>query len=99
VLITRGDSGKNQFNYSEMFGDAFTAALENAYYPQTQVGFGDTMNRFSSALLSTATSNLTREFWPDVKRLFHRHSPKKMQQIEQQIEDKIPPSLRPGPPD
>ncbi len=96
VLITRGDSGKNEFNYSEVLGDLFTASLENTYYPQTQVGFGDTMDRFSSALISTVTSNLTREFWPDVKRLFHRHAPANVQQMEEKIEKKLPPPLRPG---
>ncbi len=96
-LITRGDNGKNQFNYSEMFGDLCTVALENAYYPERQRGVGDTMNRFSGALLSTVTSDLTREFWPDVARIFRRHEPKRVQKIEQEIEKKIPPSMLPSP--
>jgi hypothetical protein len=36
-LITRGDSGKNQFNYSEVLGSAMSAAISTySYHPQGQ---------------------------------------------------------------
>ncbi len=94
VLVTRADSGRSQFNYSEVFGDLCTVALANAYYPRRENGFGDTMNRFSGALLSNAGSNVTREFWPDIKRIFRRHEPKRIQDIQERIEKRIPESLR-----
>ena len=33
VFITRTDSGKKQFNYSELAGSALAAALSNTYHP------------------------------------------------------------------
>ncbi len=96
VLITRGDSGRSQFNYSEVLGDLFTVSLGNAYYPERERGLGDTFSRFGGTLLSNAGSNLTREFWPDIKRLFRRHEPKRIQDIQQRIEKRIPATLRGG---
>ena len=43
------------------------------------------MNRLSGALISDAIGDLQREFTPDMKRLFRRHAPKKILQIEEQI--------------
>ena len=43
------------------------------------------MNRFSGALSSDATGDLLREFTPDMKRLFHKHAPKKILQIEEKL--------------
>ncbi len=95
VLVTRSDSGRNEFNYSQVSGTALAVSLENAYYPDRERGFADTMSRLYGALLSDATGNLTREFWPDIKRIFHRHEPKSIQDIQQKIERKIPPSMKP----
>ncbi len=94
VLLTRGDSGQQQFNYSEVLGTACTATLENAYYPERARAFGPTVSRFTGALLSDAGSNLAREFWPDMRRAFRRHEPKSMQKIQHEIEQKVPPSIR-----
>lgn len=43
------------------------------------------MNRFSGALSSDAIGDLLREFTPDMKRLFHRHAPKKILRIEEKL--------------
>ncbi len=94
VLITRHDNGRSEFNYSEVFSNLFTVSLANAYYPERERGFGDTLNRFAGDLLSDAGTNLTREFWPDIKRLFRRHEPKRLQDIQNKIENRIPGSLR-----
>jgi hypothetical protein len=32
LFITRTDSGRNQFNYSEIVGSATSLAISNAYY-------------------------------------------------------------------
>ena len=45
-----------------------TAALQNAYYPSRDKGFTETMSRFAGGVGSDVTSNLLREFWPDIKR-------------------------------
>lgn len=96
VLVTRRDDGEKTFNTSELLGTLFTSSLQNAYYPRRDRGLGDTMNRFAGALSSDATSNVLREFWPDMKRIFRKHAPKEIQKLEkkipQQIEDMASPN-------
>jgi hypothetical protein len=85
VLITRNDSGDNTFNTSELLGALFVSALQNSYYPSQDRNFGATMNRFGGALSSDAIDNLLREFTPDMKRLFRKHAPQKILQIEEKL--------------
>ncbi len=85
VVITRNDSGYNTFNTSECLGTLFTSALQNSYYPRHDRTFGDTMSRFTGALSSDAIGNLTREFTPDIKRLFRKHAPKRILRIEEKL--------------
>lgn len=99
VLITRADSGKSQFNYSQMFGTICTVALENAYYPDRERDFGRTMNRFAGSLLSEVISNVTREFGPDMKRILRRHTPKRIREMQEKVwHNKQPPTREPHQP-
>ena len=49
-FITRGDNGRQEFNYSSIGGDLASAALTNVYYPPSDRGPGLV---FSSVALST----------------------------------------------
>lgn len=71
LFITRGDSGKNQFNYSEIVGGATAIAISNAYYPDGRTG-GNNVGRFAVQLGFDAASNVLKEFWPDLKRKLPR---------------------------
>jgi hypothetical protein len=93
VAVTRNDNGDSTFNTSEFLGALFTSALQNAYYPRTDRSFADTLNRFGGALSSDVIGNLLREFTPDMKRIFRKHAPKKLQRIEEKLP--IPPEDRP----
>jgi hypothetical protein len=93
VLITRADDGDSTMNSSELLGTLVTSSLQNAYYPRADRGFGNTLNRFSGALTSDALTDLTHEFAPDMKRLFHRHAPKKVIELEDKLP--IPPEDKP----
>ena len=93
VVITRNDNGNSVFNTSEFLGALLSSALQNAYYPRDDRTFGDTMNRFGGALGSDAITDLLREFTPDMKRLFRKHAPKKILEIEEKLP--IPPEDRP----
>ncbi len=86
VIETRADDGDTTVNTSELLGALFTSSLQNAYYPRADRGFRNTLNRFTGALTSDALSDVTHEFAPDMKRLFHRHAPKEVIKIE----DKLP---------
>jgi hypothetical protein len=89
VLITRADSGRSTFNSSSLLGLLFVDSLTNAYYPRPQRGFDDTMSLFGGGVLSNAETNLLREFGPDMMRIFHRHEPKKIKELEE-LEQKVP---------
>ena len=86
VAVPRSDRCDNAFNSSEFLGACLPASLQNAYYPRHDRNIGETMNRFGGALSSDAIGDLLREFTPDMKRLFRKHAPKKIQEIE----DKLP---------
>jgi len=85
VLVTKGDNGRDQFNASEFLGALSTSALQNAYYPQHYRTVDATMDRFTGALSSDATSAILREFTPDLKRLFDKHCPQKIQTFEAKL--------------
>jgi len=85
VLVTRSDDGRDTFNSSEFLGALFTSSLQNAYYPARDRGFSKTMDRFLGALSSDASSNLLREFWPDMRRIFRKHAPEKIKKIERRL--------------
>lgn len=85
VVITKNEDGDSTFNTSEFLGALFSSALQNSYYPRHDRSLGDTMNRFTGALSSDAIGDLLREFTPDMKRLFHKHAPKKILKIEKKL--------------
>lgn len=89
VLVTKNDEGDNTFNESGVLGALFTSSLQNAYYPRSDRGFGDTMSRFAGAVGSDATSNMLREFWPDIKRIFRKHEPERIKKMEQKIPGRL----------
>jgi len=95
VVVTRSDNGKNVFNSSELLGTLFTSSLQNSYYPGRQRGLGITMERFLSSLSSDASSNLLKEFWPDIRRIFHKHAPGPIKKIEEHIPDSIEKEITP----
>ncbi|HLX75065.1 MAG TPA: hypothetical protein VKR26_10025 [Terriglobales bacterium] len=97
VLVTQSDSGRHTFNSSLLLGLLFVDSLTNAYYPRPQRSLGDTMSRFGGGVLSSAETNLLREFMPDMMRLFHRHEPEKLKKLEQ-LEKKMPLAGKLSPP-
>ena len=73
VVVTKKDSGGNTFNTSEVVGNAFEAALSNAYYPEQERGPGKTAENWATQMESAALNNIAKEFWPDFRRkVLHR---------------------------
>ena len=73
VLVTRTDSGRSRFNFSEWLGNGTVAAIGNLYY-RDERGFGSTMQRTLTQVGTDAISNVLKEFWPDVKRHLHKQT-------------------------
>ena len=61
-LVCKGDNGAWQPNYSSMGGDLAAAALENAYYPQSNRGAGLVFGHFALGTAERAVSSLAQEF-------------------------------------
>lgn len=89
VFITRTDDGHSTFNTSLVLGMLLVASLTNSYYPRPQRGFEETMSRFGGGLIFSAQNNLLREFWPDLSRIFHKHEPQELREVEK-LAKKVP---------
>ena len=61
-FVCKGDNGTWQPNYSGMGGDLAAAALENAYYPQSNRGAGLVFGHFALGTAERAVSSLAQEF-------------------------------------
>lgn len=73
-FVCRTDKGTRRFCYSNVLGAFTSGALSNAYYPESDRGFGLTINRSAIALAYGAGGNLIDEFWFDInQKLFHKH--------------------------
>ena len=72
VVITRSDSGKTQFNYSELAGSALAAALSNTYHPPQDRTALNSANIWLTQIWGDALSYELKEFWPDIRRKLHK---------------------------
>lgn len=70
-VITRTDSGRRQFNLSEIGGNAIAAGMSNVYYPSAERTLPDTLTRWGMQVMWDTLSNELKEFWPDVRRKLH----------------------------
>ncbi len=70
----KGDNGKWEPNYSNVFGNLIGGAISNAYYPDSDRGFGLTINRGVTVTAEGAFGALLLEFYPDIA---ERHKHKK----------------------
>lgn len=71
-VITLGNNGRTQFNTSEIVGNGVAAGISNLYYPAANRSFGNTMNKWGQQLALDTFFNITKEFWPDVRRRVFR---------------------------
>jgi hypothetical protein len=72
IFLTRSDSGETQFNYSEVVGNAVAAGISNTYHPQSERTLGNTFQVWGSDILLNSLCNVAKEFWPDLRRKWHR---------------------------
>jgi hypothetical protein len=72
VFISRSDSGKRQFNYSEWAGSAIAAALSNTYHPPGDRTALNSTDIWLTQIWGDAVSYELKEFWPDIRRKLHK---------------------------
>ena len=71
IFWTHKDGGGTQFNFSEVLGNSTAVAISNAYYPDNRTA-GEAVSKLSIQLAVDMTSNILKEFWPDLNRKFQR---------------------------
>ena len=71
IFWTRMDSGRMQFNFSEVVGNATAVAISNAYYPDNR-NARDAATRLSIQIGVDMASNVFKEFSPELNRLLSR---------------------------
>lgn len=68
IFITRGDSGRRQFNYSEVFGAATAAGISTyTYHLKNEQNLGSAASVYGTQLLYDSLGYIVKEFWPDLR--------------------------------
>ncbi len=68
---THADSGRMQFNYSEILGNSTSVAISNAYY-QDNRDAASALTRLATQVSVDAAANILKEFSSDLNRKFFR---------------------------
>ena len=85
VLITRNDSGKRTLNTSYLLGVLTSSAVATAYRPYWARSASTTFKDLGSTIGTDAGINIFHEFWPGIRQVLKRHSPKFVSRIEERI--------------
>jgi hypothetical protein len=70
-LITKTDSGHASVNFSLLAGNLFGSALTNVYYPESNRGFGQTLETFGTSVGGSAFGFVITEFLNDALTAAH----------------------------
>jgi hypothetical protein len=71
TIVTHGDSGKTQFNFSEVVGNSAAAAISTAYYTDNRTA-SDAVSKVGVQIGVDMAANVLKEFWPELQRKFSR---------------------------
>jgi hypothetical protein len=76
IFLTRADSGRTEFNFSEFFGSATSTAIGTTYRVGSEKNVGDAATDWGTMVAWDTAANLLKEFWPDIHNKFRRSSSK-----------------------
>ena len=69
IVLTRGDNGRQQFNYSEILGSALAAGISTyTYHPHADRTLANTVSVWGTQVGTDTLTLVVREFWPDIRR-------------------------------
>jgi hypothetical protein len=73
IFLTRGDSGRTEANYSEIFGSALSAGISTySYHPHADKTLRNTTSVWGSQIGYDTITYVVKEFWPDIRRKIHK---------------------------
>jgi hypothetical protein len=73
IFVTRTDAGTERYNFSEVLGNLSSGAISNLYYPSGERRFSDILSRTGFQMGYDSLFNILKEFYPDLKRKFHKN--------------------------
>jgi len=69
VIITRGDSGHSQANFSEIIGSALAAGISTySYHPSADRNVRNSVSVWGTQVGYDTLTYVVKEFWPDIRR-------------------------------
>jgi hypothetical protein len=73
IVVTRGDNGSSQVNYSEIFGSALAAGISTySYHPRADKTLDNTLKVWGTQVGWDSLTYVIKEFWPDIRRWVHK---------------------------
>lgn len=75
IVLTRGDSGDRQFNFSEVVGSAISSAISTySYHPRQSKTLATAASVWGTQVGWDTVTYVAKEFWPDLRRKIHNES-------------------------
>lgn len=76
IFITRTDSGRTEFNYSEILGSGFAAGISTyTFHPRADRTLPNAASVWGTQVGLDTFTLVVKEFWPDIHRKLH-HKPR-----------------------
>jgi hypothetical protein len=76
IFVTRADSGRSEFNVSEILGSAMSASISTySYHPKGDRTLANTASVWGSQVGYDTVTIVLKEFWPDIRRKMSRKKP------------------------
>ena len=72
TFLARRDNGSQSFSFSRIGGAAGSAFISREWQPASKTTAGDGAVVFGFSMMTDVGFNVVREFWPDLKRRFHK---------------------------
>ena len=72
TFLARHDNGSRSFSFSRIGGTAGSAFISREWQPPSTTSAGDGAVVFGLNMATQVGFNVFREFWPDMKRHFHK---------------------------
>ena len=73
IFVTRTDSGRTQFNFSETLGSALAAGISTyGYHPTADRNLANAASVWVTQVGYDSLTIVAKEFWPDIRRKFRK---------------------------
>ena len=73
LFVTKSDSGRTEFNASEVFGSGIAAGISTfSYHPSGERNIGNACSVWGSEIAYDSITTMLKEFWPDIRHHFTR---------------------------